>query len=174
MARGIFAEYVWEYFSYEMCAHSDAYGINCATGRRSILSAGRAINYSARGIFPPLSRARLTDVLFRVCRMAFRVCRNCPLLPKGIREHNGAHAAVAGADRLFPRSRADRHDERHAAVAEPHVRDLHGHRRAVQHDDFMAPIELVGLAWSKSEGYIGLRQCRTALLAPTYRIALLF
>jgi hypothetical protein len=35
----------------------------------------------------------------------------------------------------------------------------------------MAPIELVGLAWSKSEGYIGLRQCRTALLAPTYRIA---
>jgi hypothetical protein len=49
MARGIFAEYVWEYLSYEMCAHSAAYGINCATGRRSILSAGRAINCSTKG-----------------------------------------------------------------------------------------------------------------------------
>ena len=29
-----------EYFSYEMCAHSAAYGISCAIGRRSILSTG--------------------------------------------------------------------------------------------------------------------------------------
>ena len=44
--------------------------------------------------------------------------------------------------------------ERHAAVAKPHMRHLHGHRRTVQHDDFMAPVELVSLTRRKSEGHI--------------------
>ena len=45
--------------------------------------------------------------------------------------------------------------EQHAAVAEPTCADLHGHRRTVQHDDFVAPVELVGLAGSKGERHIG-------------------
>ena len=36
--------------------------------------------------------------------------------------------------------------EHHAAVAEADMRGLHDRRHAVQHDDLMAPIELVGLA----------------------------
>ena len=36
--------------------------------------------------------------------------------------------------------------ERHPAVAEPDMRDLHGRRHAVDHDDLVAPVELVGLA----------------------------
>src|SRR6478736_1152152 len=34
--------------------------------------------------------------------------------------------------------------EQHAAVAEPHVRHLHGHRYPAQKDDLMASVELVG------------------------------
>ena len=37
-------------------------------------------------------------------------------------------------------------DEEHPAVAEADVRDLHRRRHAVQHDDLVAPVELVGLA----------------------------
>ena len=36
--------------------------------------------------------------------------------------------------------------EHHPAVAEADVRDLHRRRHAVQHDDLVAPVELVGLA----------------------------
>jgi hypothetical protein len=36
--------------------------------------------------------------------------------------------------------------EQHPAVAKPDMGDLHDHRHAAQHDDFMAPVELVGLA----------------------------
>jgi hypothetical protein len=57
MARGIFAEYFWEYFSYEMCAHSAAYGINCAIGRRSILSAGWRSGLFARANVNPANRS---------------------------------------------------------------------------------------------------------------------
>jgi hypothetical protein len=32
------------------------------------------------------------------------------------------------------------------AVTEPDVGGLHGHRHAVQHDDLVAPVELVGFA----------------------------
>jgi hypothetical protein len=37
-------------------------------------------------------------------------------------------------------------DEHHAAVAEPDMGDLHGHCHAVDQDDLVAPVELVGLA----------------------------
>jgi len=38
--------------------------------------------------------------------------------------------------------------ERHPAMAQPHVRDLHRHRHrhAVQQNDLVTPVELVGLA----------------------------
>ena len=40
--------------------------------------------------------------------------------------------------------------EEHPAVAEPHVRHLQGDRHAVQQDDLVAPVELVGLARRKT------------------------
>jgi hypothetical protein len=43
-------------------------------------------------------------------------------------------------------------DEDHAAAAEADVRDFFGHRRAVEHVDFMALIELVGFAGAKLSG----------------------
>jgi hypothetical protein len=58
-------------------------------------------------------------------------------------------------DHLLGLARIGTH-KRHAAVAEPHVRDFYGHCRAIEHDDLMTPIELVGFARSKREGHIGL------------------
>lgn len=46
--------------------------------------------------------------------------------------------------------------EEHAAVAEPHVRDLHCHRHAVEQDDLVTPVELVGLARCKTQRNVGL------------------
>ena len=95
-----------------------------------------------------------------------------PVLANKDRLHRGFHivinAALAGAfekskrlnmrvkDHLLGLARIGAH-KRHAAVTEPHMGHLHGHRRAVQHDDFVAPVELVGFAGRKSEGHIGLR-----------------
>ena len=42
--------------------------------------------------------------------------------------------------------------EQHAAVAEPDMGDLHGHRHAVQQDDLVAPVELVGFPGAKLSG----------------------
>ena len=37
-------------------------------------------------------------------------------------------------------------DKHHAAMAETDVRDLHGRRHAIHHDDLVAPVKLVGVA----------------------------
>jgi hypothetical protein len=37
-------------------------------------------------------------------------------------------------------------------MTQTHVRDLHGHRHAAQHDDLVAPVELAGLARCKRQG----------------------
>ena len=42
--------------------------------------------------------------------------------------------------------------EQHARVAERQVGDLHRHRRAIDQDDLVAPVELVGLPGSKVSG----------------------
>jgi len=47
-------------------------------------------------------------------------------------------------------------DEHHAAVAEPNMGDLQGHRHAVDHHDLVAPVELVGLARFKDQRH----ECR--------------
>src|SRR6187200_2501805 len=44
--------------------------------------------------------------------------------------------------------------------------DLHDHRRAVQQDDFVAPVELVGLSRSKAQWDVSSGRCLPALLAP--------
>ena len=61
--------------------------------------------------------------------------------------------------------------EHHAAVAEPHVGDLHRRRHAVHHDDLVAPVELVGFARRKRQRNVGLRRRARVLLAPAPRIA---
>jgi hypothetical protein len=45
--------------------------------------------------------------------------------------------------------------EQHPAVAEPKMGDLHDHRHPAQQDDFVAPVELLGLARSKAQRHIG-------------------
>src|SRR6516225_6504799 len=41
--------------------------------------------------------------------------------------------------------------EQHAAVTEPDMGDLDDHRGAAQQDHLVAPIELVGFAWRKTQ-----------------------
>jgi hypothetical protein len=41
--------------------------------------------------------------------------------------------------------------EQHAAMAKPHVGDLHDHRDPAQQDDFVAPIELISLTRRKAQ-----------------------
>ncbi len=62
--------------------------------------------------------------------------------------------------------------EHHPAVTEADVRHLHGRRHAVHQRDFVAPVELVGLARRKAQWNIGLsRRCaarvRQVALMPT-------
>src|SRR5450432_645622 len=61
--------------------------------------------------------------------------------------------------------------EQHAAMAEPDVRHLHGHRRAVQQDDLVAPVELVGFTWREAQRHIGRSRRGAALLAPPSGVA---
>ena len=62
-------------------------------------------------------------------------------------------------------------NEHHAAVAQAHVRDLHGHRHAAQHDDLVAPVELVGFARRERQRHIGRRRLARMRPAPGPRVA---
>jgi hypothetical protein len=42
--------------------------------------------------------------------------------------------------------------EYHPAMAQTHVRDLHGHRHATHQDNLVSPVELVGLPWRDESG----------------------
>ena len=57
-------------------------------------------------------------------------------------------------------------NEHHAAMTQTHVRDLHGHRHAAQHDDLVAPVELVGLARCERQRHIGGRRLPRMRPAP--------
>jgi len=61
--------------------------------------------------------------------------------------------------------------EQHPAVTKPDMGDLHDHRYPAQHDDFVAPIELVGFARSKAQRDIGCRRRLPMLLGPSPGIA---
>src|SRR5271157_920701 len=61
--------------------------------------------------------------------------------------------------------------EHHAAVAEPHVGDLHRRRHPADDDDLVAPVELVGFARRKRQGNVGFSRRARVLLAPAPRIA---
>jgi hypothetical protein len=62
-------------------------------------------------------------------------------------------------------------NERHPAVAEPHVRDLHRHRDAGDQHHLVAPVELVGLARIEAQRHEGCRRSRAALAPPARSIA---
>ena len=108
-----------------------------------------------------------------------------PVLADEDRLHRRLHvvvdAARAGAleERERPLVRVEHHllrlarigaHEHHPAVAETDVRDLHRRRHAVQHDDLVAPVELVGLARRESQRDEGARRRARMLLPPTCRI----
>ena len=57
------------------------------------------------------------------------------------------------------------------AMAEPDVRHLHGHRYAVQLDDLVAPVELVGFTWREAQRHMGRGRRGTPLLAPPSGVA---
>ena len=61
--------------------------------------------------------------------------------------------------------------EQHAAVTEPDMGDLHGHRHAVQQDDLVAPVELVGFTRRKAQRHVGRGRRCAALLAPPSGVA---
>lgn len=56
--------------------------------------------------------------------------------------------------------------EQHPAVAEPDMGGLHDHRHAIEQDNFMAPVELVGFAWGKAQRDISHRGRLPAFFAP--------
>ncbi len=48
--------------------------------------------------------------------------------------------------------------EQHPAVTEPDMSDLHDHRHAMQQDNLMAPVELVGFSRCKAQRDMGRRR----------------
>src|ERR1700716_3383726 len=98
------------------------------------------------------------------------------------RLHVVVDAALAGAleqsecpvvgveHHLLRLARISSHEQR-AAMAEPDVCHLHGHRRAVQQDDLVAPVELVGFTWREAQRHIGRSRRGAALLAPPSGVA---
>ena len=61
--------------------------------------------------------------------------------------------------------------EHHPAVAEANVGDLHRRRHAVQRDELMAPIKLIGLTRRKAQWNVRRRRRARMLLAPAQRMA---
>ena len=71
---------------------------------------------------------------------------------------------------LLRLTRVGPHEE-HPAVAEADVRHLHRGRRAIDHYDLMAPVELVGFPWIEAQRHIGRGRCHLFLLGPGGRVS---
>jgi hypothetical protein len=61
--------------------------------------------------------------------------------------------------------------EHHAAVAKADMRDLQGRCHAAHHDDFVTPVELVGLARRKRQRNVGGSRLARVLAAPDLGLA---
>lgn len=61
--------------------------------------------------------------------------------------------------------------EHHPAVAEPDMRNLHRRCHALDQDDLMAPVELIGLAGCIVERHVGFGRHGTSISRPSLRIA---
>jgi len=57
--------------------------------------------------------------------------------------------------------------KQHPAVTEPDMGGLHDHRYAIEQDDFMAPVELIGFSRRKAQRDVGRSRGFPALLAPS-------
>jgi len=62
-------------------------------------------------------------------------------------------------------------DERHTAVAEPHMPDFDFRHHASEHHDLVGPVELIGLARREDQRHEGLTARLRSLLAPTLDVA---
>src|SRR4029077_2966009 len=61
--------------------------------------------------------------------------------------------------------------EQHSAVAKADMGGLYDHRHAAQHDDFVAPVELVGLSRSEAQRDVRRRRRSPMLLGPSPGVA---
>jgi hypothetical protein len=84
---------------------------------------------------------------------------------------NRAECPVVGVEHHLLRLARISSHEQHAAMAEPDVRHLHGHRRAAQQNDLVAPVELVGFTWREAQRHIGRGRRGAPLLAPPSGVA---
>ena len=82
----------------------------------------------------------------------------------------GEGAVVRVKHHLLRLARIGAH-ERHAAVAEPDMGDLHSDRHAVQHDDLVAPVELEGLPRREGQRHVGRGRRLPALVGPPPGVA---
>src|SRR5665213_1184572 len=80
---------------------------------------------------------------------------------------------IADGERLYdPRAYHDRlllglaPHKQHPAVAEPDMGGLHDHGHAIEQDDLMAPVELIGFSQRKAQRDVGRSRGFPALLAP--------
>ena len=135
----------------------------------------------------PARRRRASDRLDKMVRAHLEEAAIVlPILADEDRLHRRLHvvvdAARAGApeEGERPLVRVENHllrltrigaHEHHAAVAKTDVRDLHGRRHPVHHDDLVAPVELVGLARRERQRNIDARRLARPLLAPGPGIA---
>jgi hypothetical protein len=62
---------------------------------------------------------------------------------------------IVGIEHHLLRLSRIRPGKQHPAVAKPNVSDLHDHGGAAQQDHLVAPVELVGFAWGKTQRHIG-------------------
>ena len=89
--------------------------------------------------------------------------------PAGALEQ-GERPVVGVEHHLLRLARIDPH-EQHPAVTEPDMGGLHDHRHAVQQDDLVAPVELVGFPRREAQRDVGRRRRLPALLAPSPGVA---
>jgi len=75
----------------------------------------------------------------------------------------------ASKHHLLRLARIDPH-EHHAAVTQPNMRGLHDHRHAVQQDDLVTPVKLIGFSRRKDQRDISRSRRCAALLAPLPRV----
>src|SRR5882757_4127298 len=61
--------------------------------------------------------------------------------------------------------------KQHPAVAEPDMGGLHDYRHAIEQDDLMAPVKLIGFSRRKAQRDIGRSRRLSALLAPSPGVA---
>ena len=79
--------------------------------------------------------------------------------------HKALRPVVGVEHHLLRLARISPHKQ-HPAVAEPYMGGLHDHRHAIEQDDLMAPVKLVGFSRRKAQRDVGRSRRLSALPAP--------